>query len=142
MERYEEALTDFTRAIELDEKNDWVWYDNALVHFLTNQMDDFYSDIHNALNIAKIQLNDSPPQSIDYYRIRFNMALYLLIEGSIEYALDEYYQLFTTCSDATRLKNAIKDLKEFLAIQPMNVSAQQIIHQIEDRIHQLENNLR
>ena len=139
MKRYAEALKDFDRAIELDEKDDFFLYHRALVYFVTHHMDNFHADLHHAFVVNQNRLNTMLLQNEDYYRLRFNAALYLLANDSIQRAIDEYSELSTTCFSIVKLIDVIDDLKDFLAIQPVNVAANQILQQLEIHMYALKN---
>ena len=126
MQKYGEAVADFDKAIVLDESSDWNWYNKALIYLLTDQQALFRKTIRVALNMARSQIEHFIKQDENYYRLRFNAALYLLVDGSLEAAEADYCQLLSICSFVSRLRGAAADLEDFLLVQPMNEFAQNI----------------
>lgn len=137
MKRYGEALVDFDRAIALDEKDDWLLYDRALLQHLIGRQDYFHRDISAAIAIAQSELERSVEQNDNFYRLRFNIALYLLADGSTEAAQAEYTQLLSECHIVARLRDAVEDLRELLGMQSTNELAQQMLDQLEEHVQGL-----
>ena len=142
LERYEEAVADFDRAIMLDEKSDWGWYDRSLVYLLTGRLEAFHQDIHIAIVMARAQLEQVVAEDIEYYRIRFNIALYLLIDGSTDLAEVEYSHLMSICPFVSRLRAAAGDLKEFLNLWPAHEAARQMLSRVEASIEEFRRSVR
>ncbi len=137
MKRYPEALADFDRALTLNEKDNRCWYDRALTYKLMNQENDFRQNILEAISIARPRLNAISMNSSEFFRIRFNIALYLLVADAIEEASAEYMQLLSICENSIQLQNAADDLKEYFTLLQQHEGAQQILHAIEARIKEL-----
>ena len=138
MKRYEEALADFDKAIALDKNDDWNWYNKALIYLLTDQQTLFCNALHVALDIARLRIERLTDQEEDYYRLRFNTALYLLADGSIEAAEDEYRQLLSICLIVSRLQEAATDLEEFLIIQPASELARSMLTLAKTRLKEVK----
>ncbi len=119
MGRYEEALLDFDRAIALDEKYDWHRYCRAQLYLLTGQTQASFDEIHTAIALAQEALQVTHDRmAAEAYRLRFDLALYLLFAGQEVEAEALYGELLSTCSDKIRLRNVIDDLCDFLTVQP------------------------
>src|SRR5207248_1138810 len=113
MGRYEEALADFSHAIEIDEKDDWYRFLQALAYLLTDRKSDFEWALQGAIELVQATLLKTPND----WRINFNLALYKLVAGYVE-AEALYNQLASTCSSVPALQEAIDDLDELLMMQP------------------------
>jgi tetratricopeptide (TPR) repeat protein len=138
MKRYEEALADFDKEIALGKNSDWKQYDKALIYLLTDQQPLFHDAIHAALDIARSQISRLTSQDNEYYRLEFNAALYLLVDGSTVEAESEYRQLLSECSFISRLQAAASDIEEFLTIQPMNEVAREMLVLVKKRIEEMK----
>jgi tetratricopeptide (TPR) repeat protein len=97
MERYEEALADFTRAITLDEKSDWYRYCRSQIYFLTHQLNAFEMDLNTAIELA-IQACALSSNKLDQWRLSFNQALYYLFGLRQAEASSLYTHLIATCT--------------------------------------------
>jgi tetratricopeptide (TPR) repeat protein len=137
MGRYGEALTDLDKAIALDESGDWQWYGKALICLLTDQQALFHKSLHVALDLVHSRIERLTNHNAKCYRIRFNAALYLLVDGSTETSEADYLQLLSVCSVVSLLQGAATDLEEFLAIQPENELAQNILTLVQKRIEEV-----
>ncbi|HEY1351716.1 MAG TPA: tetratricopeptide repeat protein [Ktedonobacteraceae bacterium] len=137
LKRYDEALADFDRALALDETDARTLYRRALLQLFIGQQSAFHRDISAAITAAQSEMEHFPRQSKDFYRLRFNIAVYLLANGSIEAAQAEYAQLLAMCQVVELWQAAIGDVKELLDIQPTNELAQQVLHQLEEHTQEL-----
>jgi tetratricopeptide (TPR) repeat protein len=135
--KYEEAAADFDRTIALDKNGDWNWYSKAIVYLLTDQKNLFHDNIHAALKIGRSHIEHFIEKDEKYYRFRFNVALYLLVDGSRE-AAEDYRQLLSMCSMVSRLQSAVIDLEDFLTVQPANELAQNMLTLIKKRIEEVK----
>ncbi|HEY4388486.1 MAG TPA: tetratricopeptide repeat protein [Ktedonobacteraceae bacterium] len=138
MKRYEEALADFDRVIALNKHSDWAWYNRALVDLLMGQLVAFHQHLSFAVTVAQSRLEDYPSEGSDFYRLRFNIALYMFVDGSVEIAKNDYVRLISTCQIPERLQTALGGLKEFLTIQPAQHELfQPVVHLLEGRLKEL-----
>jgi hypothetical protein len=122
----------------LNENKDWSWYNKALIYLLTDQQALFHKTLHGALSIARSRIEHLTNQNEEYYRLRFNAALYLLVDGSIEAAETDYRQLLSMCSILSRLQDAATDLEEFLAIEPANECVQNMVTLVKKRVEEVK----
>jgi tetratricopeptide (TPR) repeat protein len=75
MQRYDEALADLTRSLELDSESDWGVYQRGLVLFALGDVSGFRRDIDRAIRLSEDIKNEwSNP---------FNLAVYYLAIGNI-----------------------------------------------------------
>jgi tetratricopeptide (TPR) repeat protein len=136
--KYAEAAADFERTIALDKNGDWNWYSKAMVYLLTDQKTLFHNTIHVALKLARSHIERLREKDENYYRFRFNLALYLLVDGSLEAAKADYRHLLSMCSMVSRLQSAVIDLEDFLTVQPANELAQNILALVKQRIEEVK----
>jgi tetratricopeptide (TPR) repeat protein len=138
MDRYGEALADFDRAIALDEKEDWYRYCRAQLYLLTGQTQAASNDIRVALELAQRVLRATAGQTAtETYRVRFNIAFYLLFGSHETEAEALYHELLSTCSISARLQ-AVKDhLDDFLTIQPNHPAVLRLQSLLQARIEAL-----
>lgn len=61
-------------------------YERALLQFLISQQNAFHKDVSAAITTAQARLEHLLEQNKEFYHLRFNIALYLLADGSIEAA--------------------------------------------------------
>jgi tetratricopeptide (TPR) repeat protein len=156
MERYPEALADFTQAIELDPKDKLAialrgetylllhQYADALrdctAVIETDETDDWNYYLRALANIGLKQLENAKTdlaQAIqlakqDYnsdsnnHRNTFNLALYYLVARQSEKAQRFYQDALTREAPTDRLKAAIQDLKDLLITLPNYPKAQEM----------------
>ncbi|MBD2576775.1 ATP-binding protein [Oscillatoria sp. FACHB-1406] len=120
LQRYSEALVDFNHAIQLDSNNDWNLYLRALAYQVLNEPDNARNDLQNAIQLAQQAYNKDPK----HWSNTFNLALYFLAADNIEEAKHFYRDALTRGAPPERIKEAIRDLEDFLRIFPQNANAQ------------------
>ena len=117
---YNEALTDFNQAIELNKKEGWYLYCRALAYQKLNQADKAQTDIYNAMKLAK----ESYDKDSKHWRNTFNLALYSLGAGKIQQAQKLYQYGLANHAPLEMIQMAMRDLNHFLLIIPGHVQAE------------------
>ena len=128
-ERYEEALKDFDRLIELDpEDNDWARYLRALTLTKLDRPTEAQADLQSAIALSQAKQAKDPmvsdrPEVIDWQN-NFNLALYYLAAGRFE----EGGGLYDRSSEASRdsIEDAIRDLDDYLTLFPDRLQAREV----------------
>ena len=127
--RYEEALKDFDRSIELDpEDNDWVRYLRALTLTKLDRPTEAQTDLQSAIALSQAKQAKDPmvsdrPEVIDWQN-NFNLALYYLAAGRFE----EGGGLYDRASEASTemVEMAIRDLDDYLMVFPDRLQARDV----------------
>jgi tetratricopeptide (TPR) repeat protein len=130
VKHYEEALQNFNHAIELKPKDDWYLYLRALNHFVRGQAVSAKADLNKAIQIAQQEQTQKPSN----HQNTFNLAIYNLIAGNLSTAQEFYQSALRQCTSQTKIWIAIEDLKDLLQIFPENITAQEIIVMLEEKI--------
>lgn len=127
LKRYSDGLKDFDRAIELDRHNDWPHYDRALAHLALKQADAANADLARAIELAQ-QVYEKDPLD---WRNTFNLALYTLVAQKPDRAQDLYQEVAHKEIPIERIRAAIRDLEDLLAILPNYPKAEQMRDYLE-----------
>jgi tetratricopeptide (TPR) repeat protein len=130
MERSEEAMQDFNRAIELDPKDDWSLYLRSLTSLVLYQADCASDDLVKAIQLSQQEQTKKP----DNHRNTFNLAVYHLVAGNLLTALEFYQSALQQGATQTKIRDAIQDLKDLLQLFPNNTAAQQTKEMLEKKI--------
>lgn len=136
LERYEEALADFDRAIALDANSDWDRYCRATIHFLMQNMSVCDRDLNFAIDLAQENATRST-DPVNRWQCDFNRALYLLFAGKQEEAFCLYQQGIASCDHLPCFQGALTDLLDLQQIQPHHHQIQAIHQLLQDRLTQL-----
>ncbi len=120
--RYEEALADFNRAIGLEPEQDWYRYDRALTYQALGQTDQAQSDLTLAIQRGRERYEKSPHD----WRNTLNLALYHLAAGEAEDAQRLYREALSGGASPHRIREALRDLEDFLSVLPDRPKAQAI----------------
>jgi tetratricopeptide (TPR) repeat protein len=129
LERFQEALADFTHALELTPENHRCWYRRAQINLLVGDVEAFNRDIASAINRARLALEGAP----NAIQSEFHLALYYLAAESAAEARARYQRLFTECESLDQLTSARDEIGDLLSIQPSNELARNILDQIDQR---------
>jgi tetratricopeptide (TPR) repeat protein len=128
VDRHEEALRDFDRAIDLDPDNDWVLYQRALTRQALERTGEAWQDLAAAIGRAKEAHRVDPED----WNNTLNLALYCLAAEETEKA-DQHYRaaVFGDASPAD-FRMAVRDLDDLLALFPDHSQARAM----RDRLQQ------
>jgi tetratricopeptide (TPR) repeat protein len=126
MGRYEEALADFNRGVKLDPEDDWCLYDRAVVRKILDQRNEASTDLKNAIQLAQQSYEKNLDVPNEKCRIAFNQALYHLAAEEIETAESLYQSTLSHGPSPNCIREAIDDLKDFLAVFPNYTQASAI----------------
>lgn len=113
-DQYREALSDFNRAIALDE-DDWYKYKRATLYFLRGERENQANDLVSAIELARSRSMNAK-STPDRWRSIFNIALYYFLLGNLEAARELYEHLVSICTLSPQLESAAEDLKELQKI--------------------------
>jgi tetratricopeptide (TPR) repeat protein len=121
MQRYHEAPQDLDRAIVLNRKyqDDWYFYERALTYLALNQSDKARADLALAMKLAKQHYEKDARN----WRNSFNLALYYLAAQYNQPAEQLYRYTLSQGASIERIRIAIQDLNDFLAVFPNHVLA-------------------
>jgi tetratricopeptide (TPR) repeat protein len=111
IECYDKALADFNRAIDLDPVSDRYLYERALTHRTLGQVDKAQHDLTAAIERAQ----ETYRKDSEDWKNALNLALYLLVDGRSEEAEHLYREAITNGVFPHRIREAIRDLEDFLA---------------------------
>lgn len=133
MGKYPDALTDISHSIAISDHDDWSYYQQALVYMLQHQQDLFEESICQAIHYIQEAAGSgqNTPESHP------NLALYKLVHGENAEAQTQYEQLQINYSEATSLRIAIEDLRDFLTVSPDQQLAHQMHDQLQARVNEL-----
>ena len=157
MGKYEQALADLDRAIELKPDDEWALsrrgvtyqqvgkYEQALAEFnrkIELDVDDDWALYSRYLTF--LAQNQGQQGKLDLeraigiaqgllqtnpndWRIGLNLALYLLASGAEQAAETLYQQAVDAGAPAERIRDGINDLEEFLHVQPDHQQAENML---------------
>ncbi|MBW4636333.1 MAG: tetratricopeptide repeat protein [Iphinoe sp. HA4291-MV1] len=155
MERYEEALQDFNRAIELDPKYEWAIASRGYTYGLMERYEEALQDSNRAIelnpkydcyrylraliylvrpqpDLAKADLDTAIYLAQQKYtqkpedcRNILNLALYHLIAGNLPTAKEFYQTALQQTASQTEIRDAIQYLKDLLRVFPKHTPAQE-----------------
>jgi tetratricopeptide (TPR) repeat protein len=134
MERYDEALADFNRAIELEPDEDWYYSNRALTYWLTGQKDQAQHDLAIAIQRAR-EVYQKKPQD---WRNTLNLALYRLAAGEASEAERLYGEALASGASAYRVREALHDLDDLLALFPDHPQAQAMRDLLQAHLEETE----
>jgi len=134
MERYEEALADFDRAIELEPGNGWYLYDRALTHRAMGRVDQAQADLSAAIRRVREQYEQDPQD----WRNALNLALYHLAAGEADEAERLYEEALAGGAPPHRIRDALRDLDDFLALFPDHPQAQAMRDMLQEYLQETE----
>jgi tetratricopeptide (TPR) repeat protein len=112
--KYEQALQDFEQVLQTETDNDWIFYTRSLAHTALNQTENARTDIHKAIQLAQKDYETKPQDC----RNIFNLAIYHLISGEIKQATSLCQEALSKEPSLSRIKAAIRDLEDLLAVLP------------------------
>ena len=118
--RYEDALKNLDRAIELNPNNDWYFYIRALIYKALKKPDEAQAELTHAIELVKAQYQENPQD----WRNTFNLALYYLASDDTSNANQLYDLALSEKVPPERISEAIRDLDDFLTLLPNHVQAQ------------------
>jgi tetratricopeptide (TPR) repeat protein len=154
MERYEEALKDFDRAIELNPKLDWAIARRGYTYLMLKRYNEALENFNCAINLkpdddwglysralayqalnqvdkARVDLNNATKLAQQNYqkdatdwRNTFNLALHYLIGGNVELSQRLYQYALSSHAPLEHIRGAIRDLEDFSSIFPEYIEAQ------------------
>ncbi|MEH1975914.1 MAG: tetratricopeptide repeat protein [Nostoc sp.] len=121
MQRYHEAPQDLDRAIVLSRnyQDDWYFYERALTYLALNQPDKARADLALAMKLAK----EYYEKDAKNWRNSFNLALYYLSAQYNQPAEQLYRHTLSQGASLERIRIAVQDLNDFLAVFPNHVQA-------------------
>jgi len=131
MEQYDNALADFNRAIELEPEDDWCLYDRALTYQAMGQTGKAQGDLITAIQQARKKYEIDTRD----WTNTLNLALYHLAAGEAKKVEHLYGEALSTGAPAHRVRDAIRDLKDFLALFPDHPQARQMHSLLQDYLH-------
>jgi tetratricopeptide (TPR) repeat protein len=108
MERYEEALTDFNRAIELDPTDAWSFYRLALIRRAQGSDDDAHALLQSAIDIGRASMRTFPAEGTP----ALNVIVYLLAAGRYAEAETELRTTLHQELNSRDVREAIRDINE------------------------------
>ncbi len=128
MERYEDALRDFDRALELDPESDWKHYDRGLTYKVTGESGNAAADFTQAITLAQSDYKTNPQD----WRNTLNLAVYHLAAGHTQDAERLYHEGIQAPENFIR--EAITDLDDLLRLFPDHSQAQTIRAFLQERL--------
>ncbi|TXB55513.1 tetratricopeptide repeat protein, partial [Phaeodactylibacter luteus] len=159
--KYEAALSDFNRLIELDPEYKWALLNQGEIYLEmdavkeaklsfqeASRIDDKDDWWHYLLHLCSIKLEEESEdhlnQAIDLskaslekdesdHRIRFNLALYQLVKGSYDTAQKVVGEALEKGANHNDLNGFLEDLQFFLKLFPDTKSAQQMLAWVEEK---------
>jgi len=108
MGRYDDALTDLNRAIELDPDDGWLPYQLALVYLAQGRVDDFRRHIQRAIDLEQEDARSDPEDQ----RAALNIMVYLAALGSHAEARQQARAALMGKLGPGTIRDAIRDLRE------------------------------
>jgi tetratricopeptide (TPR) repeat protein len=121
--RQDEALAEFSRAIELDAEEDSNYYYRALSYLVRNQEHDASSDLKTAIELAR-QRYVTGLQSWEESTLR--LALYHLVAGETAEAQLLYREVLSAEAPLYSILVALHDLNHFLVLFPTHAEAKDL----------------
>ena len=134
MGRYEEALADFDRALELEPDEDWYLYNHALIYQALGQTDRAQADLTMAIQHTQEMYKEEPQN----WSNTLNLALYHLAAGEAEEAERLYREALAGGASLYRIREAIRDLEDFLALFPAHSQAQAMRDLLQKHLKEAE----
>jgi tetratricopeptide (TPR) repeat protein len=125
-----EALMDFNRSLELEPENGWNLYCRALACKKLNRPENAKTDLERAIQLAHQSYTETP----DDHQNTFNLALYYLAADNIEQSKQVYRDALNRAVPAARIRDAIRDLEDFLIVFPGHQAAQSFKQGLEQRV--------
>ena len=108
--------------IELNPAESWWHYNLALTYHLLAQHDDAQHDLTAAIQIAEQKYNQDPCNWLN----TFNLTLFHLAAGTSERAEQLYHEALAAHAALHSVREAIRDLDDFLALFPDHTDAQRM----------------
>ena len=106
LDRYQEAINDFNRSIELDSDCDWECYLRSIAHQNLNKSNEAQADLQKAIDLAQAK---HAKDSDDWGTI-VNLGLYHLMKGN-QVESDRFYRSLLN-APREMIEMGIKDLEE------------------------------
>lgn len=119
-ERYEVALANFDRAIELNPDSDWYHYERGLVYMAKNMSDQAQKNFSQAIGLARQKYQEGPQN----WRNFLNLALYSLANEDVKEAEHLYQEVIEESPPLKFVREAVQDLDDFLNLFPYHSQAQ------------------
>jgi tetratricopeptide (TPR) repeat protein len=119
MGRYDDALTDLARAIELNQDNDWSHYQRALALHYVGDTGRAADEFRSAVALVTETL-----KSTDYsYHYAYNIGVYSVALRDYEGARNIFTSAIIEFPNSQGIREAIHDLRELCAVPGMNAAA-------------------
>lgn len=131
LRRNSEALADFDLAVKLKPDNDVNLYVRALAYKVLNQLDNAKSDFDKAIELAQQRYNEKP----DDHQNTFNLAIYHLAADNLDQSKHFYRDALNRGASVERIREAIRDLEDFLRVFPGHEVAQCFKQGLEKRVN-------
>ncbi|HEY9798946.1 MAG TPA: tetratricopeptide repeat protein [Leptolyngbyaceae cyanobacterium] len=122
MGRYDQALADFNYALKLSPQSDWIIYNRSLAYQALGKIDKSKTDLATAIQLAR-KAYQSNPQKPDDFRNSVKLAIYYVAVGNTEQAEKLYREVISKNIPKYILREAIRDLDDFLIIFPNHAQA-------------------
>ena len=133
MGRYEQALTDFNHAIEL-EPHDWYLYYRALLYQKMGQAGQAEADLIAAIQRALEEYRTNPHD----WSNTLNLAIYQLATGAAGEAERLYREAIAAGAPVHILREALRDLEDFLILFPAHSQAQAMHNLLQAHLEQTQ----
>jgi tetratricopeptide (TPR) repeat protein len=117
MGRFDEALADYSRAIELDPDNDWLYYLKALVFFRLSEISTAEKQLRVAIELARKAMRENDQPGNDSY----NLAVYLAAAGRFDETEDQLAAALANYHNQVWISEAIDDLRNLSNVREFNV---------------------
>jgi tetratricopeptide (TPR) repeat protein len=112
--QYQDALSDFNTALQLDSDDDWTLFHRALALQLLEQTEYSQYDFDRAIEIAQQKYVKLP----DNVGNTFNLALYCLVTGNTDHANQLYTSIRSSAVDTQAIQEAIHDIEGVMMLFP------------------------
>ncbi|MBD2501129.1 tetratricopeptide repeat protein [Anabaena azotica] len=122
MGRYDQALADFNYALKLSPQSDWIIYNRGLAYQALGKIDKSKTDLATAIQLAR-KAYQSNPQKANDFRNGVNLAIYYVAAGNTEQSEKFYREVISKNIPKYILREAIRDLDDFLMIFPNHAQA-------------------
>ncbi|MDX2230064.1 MAG: hypothetical protein NW220_10525 [Leptolyngbyaceae cyanobacterium bins.349] len=126
---YSQALKEFNRAIEI-ERTGRCLFGRALTYQVLNRSNDSQADFEQAIQLAQRDYNEKP----ENYENTFDLAVYHLAAGNIDQSKHFYRDALNRGASAALVREAIRDLDDFLRVFPDHQAAQSFKPGLEKRV--------
>jgi len=130
--RYEAALTDFNRIVELDAENDWRLYDRAIAHQTLGHIEQARIDLAQAVLLARVKYEKDP----EHWLNTFNLGLYYLAAAADEQAKHFYRHALRQGAPTSIILLGIQDLEDFLTVFPNHKLAHAVQQGLQKELRQ------